>query len=148
MLLDARRSRKEREFWLGAGGQATLDSYGFVAGFKDIPRRHWRFIESCLPYFETETHFFVHANFVPELPLDQQPGKVLRWLSLADSIPGRHRSGKIAVLGHTPQENGEILDLGHLLCIDTNCVGGGWLTALVVGTERVWQGDDRGWMRK
>ncbi len=90
----------------------------------------------------------VHANFVPELPLDQQPGEVIRWLSLVDSIPAPHCSGKIAVVGHTPQMRGEILDLGHLLCLDTNCAGGGWLTVLDVGTGQVWQAEKRGHKRK
>ena len=34
-------------------------------------------------------HYFSHASFVSELPLEQQPEKVLRRLSLADSVPGR-----------------------------------------------------------
>ena len=32
-------------------------------------------------------------------------------------------SGKIAVVGHTPQP--EILNLGHLICLDTGCAYGG-----------------------
>ena len=39
-------------------------------------------------------------------------------------------SGKVAIVGHTPQKSGEMLDLGFLKCIDTFCHGGGWLTAL------------------
>ena len=42
-------------------------------------------------------------------------------------------------MGHTPQKSGEVLDLGYMKCIDTNCHGGGWLTALEVGTGKVWQ---------
>ena len=48
----------------------------------------------------------------------------------------RHCSGKVAIVGHTPQKSGEILDLGYLKCIDTFCHGGGWLTALEVNTGR------------
>src|SRR5262245_28032428 len=58
MALCARRNRKEREFWLGAGGQASLDSYGFDAGLSDIPARHWQLLEACVPFFETPTHVF------------------------------------------------------------------------------------------
>ncbi len=53
--------------------------------------------------------------------------------------PARHCSGKVAVVGHTPQQSGEILDLGFLKCIDTFCHGGGRLTALEVNTGKVWQ---------
>jgi serine/threonine protein phosphatase 1 len=39
------------------------------------------------------------------------------------------------------------LDLGYLKCIDTLCHGGGWLTALEVGTGKVWQANLAGEMR-
>jgi serine/threonine protein phosphatase 1 len=50
-------------------------------------------------------------------------------------------------VGHTPQKSGEVLDLGYLKCIDTYCHGGGWLTALEVGTGKVWQANLAGEMR-
>jgi serine/threonine protein phosphatase 1 len=64
---------------------------------------------------------------------------VLRWRSLREHQPGPHVSGKIAVVGHTAQKDGEILDLGHLVCIDTYVYGDGWLTALDVQSGQVWQ---------
>ena len=48
-------------------------------------------------------------------------------------------------LGHTPQP--DVLDLGHLICIDTGCCKGGWLTALDVDTGEKWQVDERGLRR-
>jgi len=30
------------------------------------------------------------------------------------------------------------------VCIDTHCVGGGWLTALEVNTGTIWQADREG----
>jgi serine/threonine protein phosphatase 1 len=63
------------------------------------------------------------------------------------TLPGRHCSGKTAVVGHTPQVTGEILDLGYLVCIDTYCVGGGWLTALDVDSGQVWQANRAGELR-
>ena len=48
-------------------------------------------------------------------------------------------SGKTAVLGHTPQLDGRVLDGGHVVCIDTGCGYGGVLTAMDVGTGRIWQ---------
>jgi serine/threonine protein phosphatase 1 len=62
--------------------------------------------------------------------------------------PGRHDSGKTVIAGHTSQKDGEILDLGHIKVIDTYCCGGGWLTALEVQTEEVWQADREGNMRR
>ena len=76
-------------------------------------------------------HIFVHAYYEPDRPLHEQSWGGLRWASLPP-IPKPHCSGKVAIVGHTPQKNGEVLDLGYLKCIDTFCHGGGWLTALEV----------------
>ena len=81
------------------------------------------------------------------LPMVEQPALILRWESLRDMTPGPHESGKTVIVGHTSQKGGEILDLGHLVCIDTYCCGGGWLTALDVDTEEVWQVNRNGELR-
>ena len=80
--------------------------------------------------------------------MDDQHVGMLRWESMRGMTPGPHDSGKTVIAGHTSQKNGEILDLGHAKVIDTYCYGGGWLTALDVQTEEVWQADREGNMRK
>ena len=122
-MLRARDDKAEFQWWMEFGGTVTLDSYGSSGQIDLIPDQHFNFLESCVPWFETETHFFTHGNYDPDLPLDQQDGRTLRWLSLRDSVPGPHLSGKIAVVGHTPQS--EVLDLGHLICLDTGCAVAG-----------------------
>jgi serine/threonine protein phosphatase 1 len=130
------------------GGNATLDSYGPARDLSLIPEEHFEFLERCPSYHETDSHIFLHANYEPDLPMDEQPGPVLRWESLRDTIPGPHHSGKTVIAGHTSQKGGEILDLGHLKCIDTYCCGGGWLTALDVETSQVWQANMDGELRR
>ena len=131
--------------WLEMGGYATLESYGARRGsiVKDdlarIPPQHLAFLRQCRDYHETETHIFVHAQYDPQMAMGEQPMDVLRWDSLRDAIPGRHVSGKRAIVGHTSQKSGEVLNLGHLVCIDTYCYGGGWLTALDVDADELWQ---------
>lgn len=142
MMLHARDGRSDLQFWLNCGGDSALDSYSSVGSLDHIPAEHFRFLERCVSFFETETHFFVHANYKPDVPLDQMDDHTLRWLSLRDFVPGPHFSGKIAVLGHTPQP--EVLNLGHLIDIDTNCCDGGWLTGLDVVSGQIWQVDERG----
>ena len=136
---------------LDMGGGATLASYGAgritEADLVRIPPAHRAFLERCRDYYETETHIFVHAQYDPYSPMDDQSPVWLRWESLSDGIPGPHLSDKRVIVGHTSQKTGEVLDLGHLVCIDTYCYGGGWLTALEVHTEEVWQADRHGELR-
>jgi serine/threonine protein phosphatase 1 len=145
MMLNARNGKDDFRFWMACGGIATLDSYGSSGRIDLIPPSHFRFLERCLPWWETENNFFTHANYKPDQPLAKQDDGTLRWLSLQDFTPEPHLSGKIAVLGHTPQP--EVLDRGHLVCIDTGCGLGGWLTALDVGTGQQWQVNERGELR-
>jgi len=146
MMLHAKDGRSDFQFWLNCGGDTALDSYGSTSKLNLIPQSHFRFLKSCRSYFETDTHIFLHANYKPDTSLEKQDDHTLRWLSLRDFVPPKlHCSGKIAVMGHTPQT--ELLDLGNLICIDTNCCHGGWLTAFEVTSRQVWQFDERGQQR-
>jgi len=133
--------------WLLFGGDATLASYA-ARSPADVWPAHVEFLSRCPLTFETQSHFFVHANYREDLPLDQLPREVLIWESLKRHVPGPHVSGKTAIVGHTAQKNCEILDLGHLKCIDTWCYGDGWLTAVDVETGHCWQADKKGVLRK
>jgi serine/threonine protein phosphatase 1 len=134
--------------FLDVGGDATLDSYGPDRVLSLIPNDHLKFLKSCLDYHETESHIFVHAGYESHLPMGEQSALVLRWAPLGNSVPEPHVSGKTVIAGHNSQKNGEILDLGNAKVIDTYCYGGGWLTALDVQTEQVWQADREGNMRR
>ncbi len=137
--------KSDFDFWVQHGGNATLASYGGRA--ENIPQHHLTFLSHCIRYFETDTHFFIHANFVHDLPLGQQPDDIAFWTHIRDFAPPRHISGKTAVVGHTPQTEGDILDLDHIQLIDTYCYGDQWLTALDVETGNVWQANNRGDLR-
>lgn len=153
VLLDALRDISGLRKWLSLGGADTLRSYGWIPGGPRRPLVDWfpnvhrEFLANCQPYHETRSHLFVHAGFVPELPLHNQPGLALRWRVTDARTATPHCSGKVAVVGHTPQLTGEILDLGFLVCIDTNCARGGWLTALDTITGRIWQANGSGRLR-
>jgi serine/threonine protein phosphatase 1 len=140
--------------WLAMGGGATLESYGARRGsivgedLALIPSGHLDFLRRCQDSFETNTHIFVHAQHDPDMAMHEQPSEILHWESLRAITPGPHVSGKRAIVGHTSQKSGEVLDLGHLVCIDTYCYGGGWLTALDVDTDELWQVDRRGSPRR
>lgn len=137
--------QKDFEFWFQHGGSATLASYG--GNLKRIPQHHLTFLSHCLRYYETNTHFFVHANYDEELPLDEQTDEAIFWRHVGEYPPQFHQSGKIAFVGHTPQTDGLILDFGHLKVIDTFCYGDQWLTAVEVHTGKVWQANNLGELR-
>jgi serine/threonine protein phosphatase 1 len=133
--------------WLMCGGKEALASYGRGADLDRIPAEHWHFINSCRDYWKTETHFFVHANYDPMLALEEQTTEILRWQYLDQRTARQHWSGKTAIVGHTSQRNGQVLDLGFLKCIDTGCESGGWFTGLNVATGQLSQVDALGRLR-
>jgi serine/threonine protein phosphatase 1 len=153
VLLDALRDISTLRRWLNLGGADTLRSYGWRSGgprraLADwFPESHRTFLAGCRSYFETATHLFTHAGVVSELPMEEQPGLALRWRVTDAATATPHQSGKVVVVGHTPQRSGEVLDLGFLVCIDTNCVRGGWLTAFDTTTGAIWQADRSGRLR-
>jgi serine/threonine protein phosphatase 1 len=151
-LLDLLAGEVEIEQFLGIGGAATLASYGherpYDAPAVRLPSAHIDFLRDCVDYHETVDHIFLHASYLPYLPMMAQPATVLRWCSLRDVTPRPHQSSKRVVVGHTSQKTGTILDLGYLTCIDTYCYGGGWLTALDVYSGQVWQASREGRLRK
>ena len=148
MLLGALTSEQLKQSWLMCGGVSTLNSYRFGGDIDVIPDEHFEFIRRCRPFYETNSHIFVHANYIADLALEEQPEHVLRWSLLEQPYPEPHCSGKTVLMGHTEQRNGEILNLGHALCIDTYCHGYGWLTAVDVNSGEVWQTSRWGALRE
>ena len=152
MMLSARRSSEELSYWTGVGGDATLASYSARADSEvrpfqhnqltNVPESHWQFLQETLPFFETERHFFVHANAQADCPLSEQPDYMLYWEPFV--APPPHQSGKVMVCGHTSQKTGRPLSIGHAICIDTWAYGKGWLTCLDVETGEYWQANQQG----
>jgi serine/threonine protein phosphatase 1 len=149
MMLNVLDGKPQPDDWLECGGAATVESYRGADGkVLPIPDDHVDYIRSWGDYYETNSHFFAHASYGPERPLAGQHWQTMRWQSLKHDIPETHVSGKTAIVGHTSQKNGEILNVGHLVCIDTYCWGGGWLTALDATSGQVWQAAPDGSLRR
>lgn len=144
MMLDGLRQRDHREFWLAVGGQATVDSYGSI---DEIPAEHIEFIGNCHRFYESDSHIFVHANYAANLPMARQTDERVFWEHVNSAyLPRPHASGKTVVVGHTPQR--DVADHGHLICLDTGCFAGGWLTAMDVVSRRIWQATENGQLRE
>jgi serine/threonine protein phosphatase 1 len=148
MMLWARHDEKALSYWANHGGVPTLSSYRFPGRLEDIPEEHWRLIEQCVPYYETEDFVFTHANYAPDLPMTEQAGSQLRWTLFDPQDMRPHLSGKGVLVGHTEQPDGEVLDLGFAMCIDTACWRYGWLTAIEPSTGEIWQASKWGVMRE
>lgn len=151
MFCDARLSPEYLESFCRYGGQSTLDSYSPFEGtpgrIEDVPEEHWQFIEQRLqPYYETESHIFVHANLYPDLPLEDQPDYMIYWEKFTDPPP--HFSGKTMICGHTSQKSGLPLKKDRAICIDTWAYGEGWLSCLDARSQFVWQANRAGETRK
>jgi serine/threonine protein phosphatase 1 len=149
MMLNGREDLDHFNEWLKCGGKQALESYQANADWETfadaVPAGHWRFLEdACVPYHEIDTHFFVHANVDPDVPLEEQPDYLLYWESLEAALWRPHDSGKTMICGHSVQRSGRPLVLDHAICIDTWVYGDGWLTCLDVETEVYWQANQCG----
>ncbi len=149
MMMWCRQSEEALEKWLSYGGDTTLASYG-IEEVNDVPPEHWRFMEDCFPFYETETHLFIHANLVPDQSLvTQLAGGTIFWEPFDPKQSKPHQSGKPFICGHTRQTGGRPVSVGHAICIDTGCYDpGGWLTCLDVDTGEYWQADQMGRKRE
>ncbi len=147
MLIAVLERQIEPYSWLNHGGVETMDSYGFAGDLACVPKSHRDFLKRMEDFYENDTHFIVHANYDPGLPFAEQPSDLLRWVKISNVLPGPHISGKRAVVGHTHDRQGDIFEVPHLVCIDTYCYGGKWLTALDLETGKVWQANPDGSMR-
>lgn len=145
MFMGAVVGGMEPEMWLRCGGLATIGSY--QDAIENIPSTHLQFLTELLPFHETETTIFVHANYLHDIEMAEQPEQYLYWEHLGTSAPAPHQSGKRVVVGHSAQPSGRVLDAGHMICIDTYCFGGRWLTAMDVDQQTIWQANQEGKLR-
>lgn len=148
VLLSAREDRRALRFWETVGGLKTINSYHFGGTIADIPPRHWDLLDRSVPFLETDQFIFTHANYLPDVPMCDQPGYQLRWALFDPTAMHPHCSGKPVVVGHTEQLDSEIVDLGFAICLDTACWRYGWLTAMELPSRRLWQSGRFGAMRE
>lgn len=146
MLFAVLDQNRDLESWTRHGGDQTLGSYG-VDHPRDLPAEDIAFLRTAKWFHETDTHAFVHAGYFPNQPLRDTPSLTLFWEFLDPKRAWPHYSGKTFVVGHTPQTTGDILDLGFVVGIDTDCSRGNWLTALDTVSGHYWQANQRGEVR-
>jgi len=131
-FIDACNDNSKISLWECLAGSNPLKSYGegeieFV--LEMVPESHRDFLTStCVDYFETDQYIFVHGGIRPHMDPSDEEVERLQWSALALASP--HESGKTVICGHSAQVSGDIMDLGHTICIDTGVTKNQRLTCL------------------
>jgi len=128
MAISSKTDSDVRKLWMKYGGDKTLESYP-----DGIPREHWSFMYRLEKFVETDDSIFVHAGLDENLAMEEQDNEVLIWKRL--NSPLHHYSNKKIYCGHSKQRSGLPALFGSARCIDCS----GWLTAIDVDTDRVYQ---------
>ncbi|WP_187334366.1 metallophosphoesterase family protein [Novosphingopyxis iocasae] len=150
VFLEAVRSpsKEVARFFYRIGGRETVMSYGLSEEEMNaldhaelaqripqvVPEEHAAFIEAFEDSIAIGDYLFVHAGVKPDVPLDSQKARHLRWIR-EEFLDHKGRLDKLVVHGHTISE--EVEERGHRIGIDTGAWESGKLTAIgLEGTER------------
>lgn len=124
--------------WSYNGYEATMESYrGHTKHFaNDV---EWM---SKLPlYHEDEFFIYVHAGIDVNKSMNEQQKNTLLWVR-EDFIYNHKQYNKRVIFGHTPTatlngQNMPIQTFGDNIGIDTGCVFGGALSALIIVDDKI-----------
>jgi serine/threonine protein phosphatase 1 len=126
LLIDAFLDPEKIAVWECLAGGLPLASYGSGSTadlLRTLPVAHTDFlINRCRDYYEIGGYIMVHGGIRPHLAPAEEDQEHLQWLTL--SAAAAHLSGRTVVCGHSAQATGQIVDLGHTICIDTGITDG------------------------
>ncbi len=137
------------EIWTKQGGDRTMASYNGGP----MPQTHIDFLKSGHLWLEVGNKLFVHAGFVPDLPLEQNSAQVLVWdrdlLKDAWEAANYRREAQITkyddiFIGHTTTELYRTLEPIHVCNVWDLDTGAGWsgkLTIMDIDTKEYWQSE-------
>ena len=119
--------------WLWNGHRSTMDSY---KGFDNQFKKDVQWIRTLPLYHEDEHSIFVHAGIDPYKPMEKQKRNTLLWVR-EPFIYNTKVYHKQVIFGHTPTANlneewKPVRTYAYNIDIDTGCVFGGALTALII----------------
>lgn len=131
--------------WSYNGGKETLESYAtyvmtrfgeqisYYNYWQFLPPEHKEFYKTLPLFYRNGKYVFVHAGIDPELSLENQTEQCMLWERQFVGYRGEYKDGYTVTYGHTPLNVAIVRD--HQFGIDTACVFGGKLTAVVIDTE-------------
>ena len=128
--------------WKINGANKTIKSYH---GHKEL-RRDLNWMEHLPLYYEDEHFIYVHAGIDANKPMSEQSNYHLLWVR-EPFLWSTTKQDKRVVFGHTPSQLAIESDkpyytLADNIGIDTGCVFGGKLTALIIDDDKItefWQ---------
>ena len=131
--------KNENQGWLYNGYNSTMLSYeGHEEDFYDDMM--WM---ACLPlYFEDDAFIYVHAGIDKSRSMDRQRADTLLWAREEFYLDPR-TYGKKVIFGHTPtiflgnESVPQWLNHESDLAVDTGCVYGGNLTAIIIENRQM-----------
>lgn len=123
--------------WLYNGCQETRKSY---MGFKEQFNDDIKWMRNLPLYYEDEHFIYVHAGVDINKPLEEQNKYTLLWVR-EDFIYSTKEYYKRVVFGHSPTLNlgsdVPVYTFTKNIDIDTGCVYGGALSALIIEDDKV-----------
>lgn len=148
-LQAASGSEKAARFFTRIGGKETilsyeislqeymsLDSAELAQRLPDlIPARHIDFVKAFEDKIVIGDYAFVHAGIRPGVPLEAQKPKDLRWIR-EEFLAVKEPHEKVIVYGHTI--NGDVIEKGNRIGIDTGAYYTEKLTALALEGDSRW----------
>lgn len=131
-LTEWRDTQDRMYWWTVNGGYETMESYGGecarvdpYTAYRQISREHLDWLKALPTFYETDTHYFVHAGVNPNKPLDQQNDNARMWIR-DEWLYSSKDMGKHIVHGHTPKKDPELNT--NRTNLDTGAVFYGTLT--------------------
>lgn len=125
-------------WWTWNGYQTTLESY---AGYDGLLKEDIKWIKNLPLYHEDEHFVYVHAGVDVDKTLEEQDKHTLLW-TREPFIYADKEYHKRVIFGHTPTVN--LIGEYKPVCTDTNnididtaCVYGGNLTALIIEDGKI-----------
>ena len=138
--------------WLANGGKATFLEI-FKTGRGPELIKSWLQVIGKMPLYtevvaEGHTYWFMHADCIPGLPLEEQPEETLLWKRHLASYPEDQTGEQTIVLGHTPVQSlgyaavPQVLAAGRLVLMDTGSfLPTGRVSCLDLLSETVYQSE-------
>lgn len=121
--------------WEYNGYEKTLWSY---AEHKKELADDYKWMKNLPLYFEDEHRIYVHAGIEPGVPMENQKRETLLWVRDNFIYDCRDFSKRV-IFGHTPDLSSAYKTIAGNIGIDTGCVFGGKLTALLIDADGIEQ---------